>query len=513
MKTTSNTGRAFYNNPFLAEPESATVRALPEISTLSLSPGDRAIGRLAKIELPEIPDGASQTDLAGDIFHEMFQSEPQSLPDVPEERGVNRALLDWMRETHGWQESRTATIANMPASMAASSLMWAHLQTDEALKEAMKQQETADHLSKQAKAMQAAADASHQAAEQSGDKSLGHQAQQFQNAANAFRQSAQEAAAAAQAAVAEATGKPLKQAAMMAATKDAAKEATQTAEAMAGWGMGPGSQIYSDPTMAQAFLRANTGKIARIARLAGRMRGFALQARKERVPIGVVPTEVDLTKDLTQVFPTELFLLHPDAPEFLRVQKTSEWLESGLLGYLPTGDGDERGPFVAAVDVSPSMRVGDREVVAKAVALGVAQVARQEGRPYILFAFGSDKRLMTAVSSSDDWTAHLKWAANSQNGGTDFDMSMGEVMRHLNAMGKGARGTDALFISDGEAGVAQFTRQAWQSFAQETGSRLLYVPVAKSYTDMEETADKVIHLADLDEAAGGELAAELGRVL
>jgi uncharacterized protein with von Willebrand factor type A (vWA) domain len=487
-----------------------TVKALPQISTLQLTPGDRAMGRLASINLPDAPEGDAQADLAGDIFFEMFQSSPTAREEVPEERGVNRSLLDWMGSTHGWGEARTSTIANMPASMAASGLMWAHLQTDEVLKEALNQQEEASQKTAEAKAKQMAADAM----AQSSNREMQRQAGQVQAEADQLRQEAAAAAAAAQAIVEDAQGKPFKQAAMMAAAKEASKEAGETAEAMAGWGLGPGSHIYSDPKAAQDFLAANQGKIARIARLAGRMRGFALQSRKERVPMGFVPTEVGLTQDLMRLFPTELFLLRPDAPAFLRVGKVTQFMEAGLLGYKPVGDAEKRGPFVAAVDVSPSMRVGDREIVAKAVALGVAQVAKQEGRPYVLFAFGSDKRLMTAVTSKDDWSAHLNWTANSQNGGTDFDMALTEVMRHLVEMGKDSKGADALFISDGEAGVGQGTRSDWRDFAAQTGARLLYVPVAKSYyTDMEDTADKVIHVADLDEDAGEELAGELGRIL
>jgi uncharacterized protein with von Willebrand factor type A (vWA) domain len=477
---------------------------------VNLTPGDRALGRLAKINLPDAPEGEAQADLAGDIFFEMFQSSPTARQEVPAERGANRALLDWMGSTHGWEEARTSTIANMPASMAASGLMWGHLQTDEVLKEALKKQEEASQKTADAKANQMAADAM----AQSGNREMRRQAEQVQAEADQLRQEAAAAAAAAQAIVEDARGKPFKQAAMMAAAKEAAKEAGETAEAMAGWGMGPGSHIYSDPKAAQDFLAANQGKIARIARLAGRMRGFALQSRKERASVGFVPTEVGLTQDLMRLFPTELFLLRPDAPAFLRVGKVTQFMEAGLLGYKPVGDAEKRGPFVAAVDVSPSMRVGDREIVAKAVALGVAQVAKQEGRPYVLFAFGSDQRLMMSISSKDDWSAHLKWAANSQSGGTDFDMALGEVVRLLREMGKSAVGTDALFISDGEAGLLEQSRADWQGFARETSARLLYVPVAQSYyTDMEETADRVIHLSELDEDAGGDLASELGRVL
>lgn len=496
--------------------EPGVINALPDKSTLSLTPRQRGLGRLARIQLPREPGGVAEKDLAGDLFHSMFQVEPVDRPDVPEERQVNRALMDWMKETHGWEESRASTAGNLAASMMASSLMWAHLTNDETMAEALKKQEEAEAAANEARAQQAAANAMMQAAaqmEQAGDAGgagkLRAQAQQAQAHAAAAQQNAADAAAQAAAMMGEAREKPLKNAKMAAAAKATAQQAKEVAEAAAGWGMGSGSLVNTDPKAALEFLKHNTGKIARIARLAGRMRGFALQARKERAPRGIIPTRVGLTQDMHHVFTSELAMLRPDAPPAMRAQKIAQFVDSGLLGYVPTGEAEKDGPFVAAVDVSPSMRWPDaREIVAKAVALGVAQAAKMDGREYILFAFGSDPRLITVVKSDMGWGEHLKWAQASQNGGTDFDLAIGKAIELLGDLCR----ADCLFISDGEAGVAGETVQMWRAFQEATGARMFYVPVGRGgYIDIEDLADQVYHLADLDEETGAGLAAQLGR--
>lgn len=498
-----------------ANEKSTEVAAVPEISTLALSARQRALGRMARVKLHREPDGASEKDLAGDLFHNMFQAEPQDRPEIPIERGTNKALMDWMRETHGWEQARANTVGSLAASMAASGLMWANLTNEETMKDALDKQQEAENAAKEAKQKQAAADAMMDAATQMEDagnhadaNQMRADAQKAAADANTARQQAQALAAQAQAMIDDEREKPLAQAKMAKATKDAASKAQETAEAAAGWGMGPGSLINSDPSAALEFLKANTGKIAQIARLAGRMRGFALQARRERSPRGMVPTKVGLTQDLRHVFTTELAFLRPDAPATMRAQKVAQFVDSGLLGYVPTSDAEKDGPFVAAVDVSPSMRSPHaREIVAKAVALGVAQVAKMDGRPYILMAFGSDARLITVVHSDQPWKEHLAWASNSQSGGTDFDMAIGKAMELL----AGLRRADCLFISDGEAGVSDETVKRWRTFQDESGARLFYVPVGQGgYIDIEDLSDKVYHLANLDEATGADLAGRLG---
>jgi uncharacterized protein with von Willebrand factor type A (vWA) domain len=487
------------------------IKALPEKSTLSLSSGDRAIGRLTNIELPEQPEGAAATDLAADLFHSLFSYSPTQAPNVPEDRTVNKALLDWMAAAPSWETSRATTVANMPSSLIATPLMWNHLMSDESLQEAMQKQEEANRLNNGADQAESEAQNLDIAAGASGDKELSAVAQQLRNEARALRQQAQAMQQQAIGAAEAATGKPLKQARMAAAVRGAAEAAKEMSQAAAGWGFGPGSPVASDPAQALAFAKANRGKIAKIAMLAGRMKGFALQARRSRVPEGFVLAHVGMTQNITHLFPTELAMLLPSTPDVIRTEKTLQFMQGGLLGYTPDSPQDRRGPFVGAVDVSPSMH-GKRDEVGKAVALGIAQTARQEGRDYILFTFASDDKLMrtTVVTNRSDWQAHLEWAGNAQSGGTDFDMALTFAQELLADIDK----ADCLFISDGECGVSNHVAAAWRSFAGEHGARLFYVPVGNGgYLDIERLADRVLHVNDMDEDTGANLATELGRWL
>lgn len=477
----------------------ADVRALPNIPVNALTPAERALGRLLRVRLQREPRGDAEADLAGDAFFALYKASPELREDVPPERAVNRALLEWAQSTTGWEQSRAHTVANLPAALAAAGLLWGLLTSEEALQEALKKQEEAEEKAREAAALEAAAQGLQAAGMEDEAARVAQRAQRLRNEAQALGEAAMQE-------ITQTQDDPMTRAAVAHAVRQAAQEASEVAQVMGGWGLGPGSDVRVDPRAALEFIRRNTAKLRRIAALAGRMRGVALQARRERVAHGPIPAEANLTRDLLRVFPTELALLHPNAPAVLRAEAIARWAEAGLLGWRLRGDAEKRGPFVAAVDVSGSMR-GEREIVAKAVALGVAQVARAEGRKYILFTFGSDTDPVYVVTSDQGWEEHLQWAEKSRGGGTSFNRALRETMKRLREMN--ARGADALFISDGEARVADEVARAWQNFRETTGARLLYVPVAQGYGSIERLADRIVPLAELDEKAGEGLAREV----
>lgn len=491
------------------------VNALSQVPTVQLNSPNRAIGRLTNVTVyGDEPAGPAQSDLVGDVLFSMFLDDPKPVGEVPAERQLNRQLLDWMQSSHGWEQSRNSTAGNLPAAATAAPLMWAHLQSDEAIQEALKKQEEADAAAKDARSFQSQANAMQMAADiagQTGDAQAQAERQamanDLQTQANEAKANAQSLAQAAMDQVAKERAKPLKDAAMATAARDASEAARDVADAMAGWGMGPGSHVKSDPAAALEFLKLNQAKLNQIAKMAGRMRGFAMSGKREKVPMGITPTKVGYTRDFTKIFASELAYLNPEAPAVLRAPKVDSYVNQGLMGYVTEGDKEERGPFVAGVDVSPSMRVRGREIVAKGVALGIAQTAQADGRDYILFCFASGPTKIEVVTNRDDWKQHLTWAGTATSGGTDFDMAITKGMELLGNVDN----ADFLFISDGEGMVSPDTAKAWNTFKEETGARMFYVPVAAGYPDIEIIADRVYHLTDLEEETGAELAQELGR--
>lgn len=488
-----------------------TITALPKVTVNQWGIGERALGRLLKLYLDKTPADVPQADLAGDTLFSLWKNDPQMQREIPTERAVNAALLQWVRDTPNWQATKNFTAGNLPAAIASSGILWQMLTDDKTIQSALKKQAAAAQAVEQAEQEQFKADALEQAAK-NGKRGAARKSQKAKQNATGLQQKAAQLAQVAGQAIDKAKTDKMVETVVSGAVGEAKKEAQETAEQMAGWGFDSGSDVHKDPTAAQDFMRRHSERLAAIAKMAGRMRGVALSARRSRIATGTTIAEVQPTKNLLNVFPGELAFLSPHAPIQLRATQAAKLSSTGLLGWKLGGDAKERGPFVAYVDVSRSMGSRDawgleREVVGKGIVLGIAQTAKAEGRSYIIGTFGSDRDPTFTCQSSDNWKAHLDWAEKSRGGGTSFDKALTEIMEKLTTLGKTAKGADAVIVSDGEALVSEEVAKKWREFAKESGARLLYVPTPEdAYADdarsLSKLADKVITLGALDKTHG-----------
>lgn len=467
-----------------------TVNAKPKKSVHALRPQERSMGSIVKIEVPGGELGEAQQDLAGDIFWQMYSREPHLRDDVPAGREINRRLLDWMNGVAGFTASKSECMGSLAASRAASSLMYQHLTKDEILQEAMKQQEEADKAEQERAAEQAAADAMNRM----GD---GEAAQQHQQAADKAAQRAQQAIAQAQASLEGLEGDRVSSAALTAAFRQAEQDAKDINETMKAWGLGDGSR---DVQTADRFFELYTEQVKRIAKIIGRVKGIAARARRTRVVTGFAPVDMVLTQDVTQLMPEELARLHPSAPDAVRKLALIEYVENGLLGWQLGGDGEESGPFVAALDRSGSMMGEDLET-GLGIVLGLAFVAREEGRRYILGTFNHRGGGILQVCSEDSWEKHLVWANQQASGGTDFDAALEWSQATIEGFEGTVDGTDLVFVTDGWARISPKNLEHWAAFNERTGSRFFYVPVnaqaLNANPQLTELADRVMPLDKL----------------
>jgi uncharacterized protein with von Willebrand factor type A (vWA) domain len=465
------------------------IQMAPKISTLDLSMSDRIMGRVLKMEHVEGEFNQGQQDLAGDVFHSLFRGREQR-SEVPNERIVNKTLLDWAKSTEAWQQVSQKTNGNVAASLLGGQMMFHTLTTDDAMQEALQKQQEAEQ------AQQAAEQAEREARMQNALDPTSPDAQQAQQRYQQAQQAADQAAQQAQAYTQQLAQNRFNQGVMAGAIKQADKEAQRVNALFGGWGHGPGSQLAQDAKQSIAFMKAHTPKVERIARLAGRMRGIGADARRQRVIQGTVPSGYTFTQDIRRIVVSELAMLSSQAHPLLRATKLGQYANGGLFGNNLETTLNEAGAFVFMADVSGSMS-GEREEHAKGVGLGMAQIAKAEQRPYRLFSFSSGQDAVVRCASEESWEAHLKWAEMVIHGGTDFDMALETAIADLRLLGERGLNADLVMSSDGEAMVSAETVKLWQAFKTETGARLLYIPVAQGYGSIDQLADLVYPVEDL----------------
>jgi len=136
---------------------STQTNALPDKSTLHLTPVQRSISRLVNINAEIAPAGSAELDLLKDTFHSLFQYDPAPLAEPEPERQVNSKLLDWLRKTQGFANTRANTAGSILVSARTAAPLWQILLKDEALKAAIQDQELAEQEAKYARDSRTAA--------------------------------------------------------------------------------------------------------------------------------------------------------------------------------------------------------------------------------------------------------------------------------------------------------------------------------------------------------------------
>jgi len=475
----------------------------PKLSTLQLSRMDRVISRLVSMESAKQPSSESEADLAGDVFHSLHR-DPEMAAQPPSGRETNASLLKWIKEQASWDSVREASRGNIATSLVSSGFMWQILCSESVVQKALEKQAEADEARKNAEAKEFMANTFRNLLQ--GDEL----AKYLQDAADA-RSEADALQAAANDYTGRLVGNNMSSAMINNALYEANKKAQEINSALSGWGHGPGSSLRTNPQDAVAFIGKNSKRLAKIAKLAGRMRGIAFEARRQRTIFGVEPTDIDFSRDFKRIFPTEIALLSSSSPRGIREFQVAKFADVGLAGWEYTGSSDESGPFVCLIDESGSMR-GDPEMVAKGIALGLAQIAKSENREYSLISFASTHDPVRKVTSKEGWAAHMDWADEFINGGTSFDTALvaaiGSIIRMDNP-----RATDVVFVSDGLAKVSDEVLGQWNRFAEENGVRLIYIAVGHSAakSQVSEFASQIVEIASLDVETGDEIAKHLAQ--
>jgi uncharacterized protein with von Willebrand factor type A (vWA) domain len=319
-------------------------------------------------------------------------------------------------------------------------------------------------------------------------------------AAEAKAKAAQEAA---EASLDKIEGTGPGEAAMIEAARDGADKAKDMATIMAGWGIGHSDPMMQDPALVQDLLRKMTPYIKEIARQAGRLKGFVLSAKRERIPTSPSRTEIARTQDPEYILDSEaLDLLDKDSPD--HAETAAAFFDGGLPGFVPSGDGDREGNAVIMTDISGSMgQTGDQ--LAKALGLAIAQTKKADGLRYALGSFSDT--VVKVVTDKDGPEAHFIYAATRVGAGTNFTAALDKAIEFLGKTPK----SDLVFISDGQAPVTEETRLKWEAYKEETGSRLFFVQVGhRSYQGIKDMADHVRHIDDLTRDTAAGLARDFG---
>ena len=202
-----------------------------------------------------------------------------------------------------------------------------------------------------------------------------------------------------------------------------AVEAAQDAMALLGNGAneGKGQGGLTDAgalAKLASALKSRPG-IKRILQLAGRLRRTLAQVRASRPKAGPgAVVGIEAGDDLLRVLPEELAFLGTP----LEVDFTRRYVERQLLQVKQEAEEHvERGPIVVCLDSSGSM-AGERDIWAKAVALTLLTLARDEKREFSLIIFSDASEVKRfAWPTTPDVGEIIQALTLFYGGGTSFE--------------------------------------------------------------------------------------------
>jgi uncharacterized protein with von Willebrand factor type A (vWA) domain len=261
-----------------------------------------------------------------------------------------------------------------------------------------------------------------------------------------------------------------------------------------GCGPGAGGAGAMDARRAATAFRRVRGsaRLRRIAELAGRFRRVAAARQRQKVLHAQDEVAgVELGADLGRLLPAELAkLADPDLElDALRRLVERQTMQRELRASEPVG----KGPVVVVVDESGSMD-GDPVAAAKALALAVVWVARQQRRWCALVAFsgGTEGRLLVLPPGRQDEGALLDWLEAFLGGGTSLDVPLRELPeRYWPAMGAPKGRTDLLLITDAVVRCPDDIRESFLAWKRRDQVRCVSIIINEPPGDLAAVSDEV----------------------
>lgn len=281
------------------------------------------------------------------------------------------------------------------------------------------------------------------------------------------------------------------QADVMHAAASAAQQAQEEIDLAAGacntFGIEPGQFQRNNPKGAiELYLKIrNDPTLRKIVEEAGKFRRTAQGQSRNRLAPGYDDmVGVTLGGDVEKLLSSELVKL--GIPE----------LEDELLGRIVerqascrdfrSPKGTKAGPIVVAIDESSSMEsampCGTRRIdAAKALALGMAWVARNQGRWCALLAWASEGERRTLVLPPNNWPFEelVDWLGGFFAGGTVPPVSDIETL--WSQMGCPTGKTDVLLVTDGVFELPDQTVQSFLAWKKKARAKLIGIQVGAGH--------------------------------
>jgi uncharacterized protein with von Willebrand factor type A (vWA) domain len=299
-------------------------------------------------------------------------------------------------------------------------------------------------------------------------------------------------------------------------------QARETSDLIRNWG------LEQDPTYIKSGYQEkiklldtirNSTKLKELAELSGRYKHWAVKQQKSKTRYGVESLRgVTVGNDIGKLLPSELMKLkHPVLKKLFK----KNLLEKSLFQYEYYPQTKEsKGPIVCCIDSSGSM-YGIKEIWAKAVALGLLEIARMQKRSFYAIHFSSSWR-DSSLHTNDfgkrnpySITNVIDLAEYFEGGGTMFEPPLNLARQKVTEASEYKK-ADIVFITDGESAVRDSWVSEFNQWKNSIGLKVYSVLIDSGYnfkSTLEEFSDEIHKISKFNEKTFDETASILFKAL
>lgn len=299
--------------------------------------------------------------------------------------------------------------------------------------------------------------------------------------------------------------------AMRAATKAGKQKVDDLDQILRGWGLEPGDlkTVPLGDRLKLVDRITQDRRMKQVSDLVGRFRNLARAKQKDKVRKDRDEIHsIKLGNDLEHVLPQELASLrHPT----LKLDFYRKFTEKALLQYdLKAKEAQGRGPIVALIDISGSMR-GQPLDWAIAVALGLVDTAsRQKRRAKIIFFDTEVKKEVEFGPSERDIHKIMDIAETGAAGGTNYEPALLAAKQTIETVNY--KNADIVMVTDGYCDISDSFLQQFNEAKKRLEFQCYTVLIGHKGHKAEELkkwSDKVWTVKELDEETAGEIFEEM----
>jgi len=284
------------------------------------------------------------------------------------------------------------------------------------------------------------------------------------------------------------------------ALAQAEEEVELAHESAAALGFGKGQPGCNDAKRIGAiYKRVRSSKMLhKICNLAGKFRRLAQAKQRQKTKHGfdeLLGLKAD--NDLGRMLPKELVaLLDPvlEQDVLRRFMERQLWCRE-FQGSEPVG----KGPIIICLDESGSM-VGERNHAAKALALALAWIARQQKRWCALIAYSGDsgERILPLPLGKWDEVALMDWLEAFIGQGSDLDVPVREMPKFYESLKAPKGKTDLIFLTDAACNISGKLAKIFVDWKRSVQAKLITLVIDSEPEDLAKISDEVHRIRSVD---------------